>query len=128
MDEIRKVLLSVPLFKSLQEDTLENLIRSASLNTHTKKKILFIHEEKAERFFLIKSGWVKLFRETLEGDQAVIDILPQGHLFGEMSVFDGEYTPTAQKLSINQRLFLCRPIFLNLRWKKTMTSRLRFLM
>ncbi len=93
MDEIRKVLLSVPLFKSLQEDTLENLIRSASLNTHTKKKILFIHEEKAERFFLIKSGWVKLFRETLEGDQAVIDILPQGHLFGEMSVFEGGVYP-----------------------------------
>ncbi len=93
MDNIRNALISVPLFKSLQDDTLENLIRTASSSMHPKKKILFIHEEKAERFFLIKSGWVKLFRETLEGDQAVIDILTRGHLFGEMSVFDGGLYP-----------------------------------
>ncbi len=34
----------------------------------------------ADRFYIIKSGWIKLFRETLDGVQAVVDILSVGHI------------------------------------------------
>jgi len=46
---------------------------------------------------VIKSGWVKLFRETLDGAQAVVDILTTNHIFGETAIFeDGNYPYSAE--------------------------------
>ena len=93
MDDIGKILPSLPIFSKLDEATLQKISHGASLKNYQKGKILFIHGDNAERFFLIKSGWVKLFRETLDGAQAVVDILPQGHIFGETSLFENDTYP-----------------------------------
>jgi len=64
---------------------------------HEKGKVLFIHGDQAERFYFVKSGWIKLFRETLDGTQAVVDILPAKNLFGETAIFeDGVYPYSAE--------------------------------
>ena len=93
MDDIGKILPSIPIFKKLDQGTLEKISLGASIKKYQKGKILFIHGDDAERFFLIKSGWVKLFRETLDGAQAVVDILSQGHIFGETSLFENDTYP-----------------------------------
>lgn len=62
-----------------------------------KGKIVFIHEEQAENFYILTAGWVKLFRETADGAQSIIDILPAGHTFGETPIFeDGLYPYSAE--------------------------------
>ena len=87
----------IPLFKNCTESFFEKLRSHALSQKHEKGKILFIHGDKAERFYLIKSGWVKLFRETLDGAQAVVDILPAGQIFGETSIFeDNQYPYSAE--------------------------------
>lgn len=46
---------------------------------------------------MVQQGWIKLFRETLDGEQAIIDILPAGNLFGETALFEnGTYAYSAE--------------------------------
>ena len=65
---------------------------------YNKAQILFLHGDKAERFYYVSSGWVKLFRETLDGTQAVVDILPTGHIFGETSIFENDQYPYSAEI------------------------------
>ncbi len=90
-------LKAIKLFAPCENTFFEKLCESATSHTYSKGKVLFIHEEEAERFFYIKSGWVKLFRETLDGAQAVVDILPKENIFGETSLFEkGTYPYSAE--------------------------------
>ena len=83
----------IALFKGCADAFFETLEAHAQNQNHEKGKVLFIHGDQAERFYFIKSGWVKLFRETLDGTQAVIDILNAGHLFGETAIFENGLYP-----------------------------------
>ncbi|MDH5723736.1 MAG: Crp/Fnr family transcriptional regulator, partial [Alphaproteobacteria bacterium] len=79
------------------EGSSEGFLKALDENAHIKKcekgKILFLHEDPAEYFYIIKSGWVKLFRETLDGAQSISDILPEGNIFGETAVFENNIYP-----------------------------------
>lgn len=83
----------IPLFSNGTQGFFEALYRDARLQTHEKGKILFLHKDKAKNFFIVKKGWIKLFRETLDGTQSIVDILPKGHIFGETSIFENNLYP-----------------------------------
>lgn len=82
-----------PVFRGCKTEFLEKLEKNAHLQKHSKGKLLFLHGDVAQHFYLIKSGWVKLFRETLDGTQAVVDIIPKGHIFGETAIFENDIYP-----------------------------------
>lgn len=84
---------NIALFKSCTSDFFDKIDQNSQTHRCSKGKILFINGDSAERFYFLKSGWVKLFRETLDGTQAVVDILPIGHIFGETSIFENETYP-----------------------------------
>ena len=67
-----------------------DLFTSAAQKTILKKgDQLFLQDDPAEWFYFIVSGWIKLFRETIDGEEAVLDVLTTGHIFGESAIFDG---------------------------------------
>lgn len=76
----------------------DRLVDGAASEHHPKGKILFISGDKAKSYFYIRSGWVKTFRETLDGAQAIIDILPTGHIFGETSLFEDDTYPYSAEI------------------------------
>lgn len=92
-EAILKILEKSPVFENCRPTSLAQFVAQSNIISVEKGQILFVHEEPAKRFFLVLSGWVKLFRETLDGSQAIIDILPTGHLLGETSVFDDNKYP-----------------------------------
>ncbi|MCB1592164.1 MAG: Crp/Fnr family transcriptional regulator [Alphaproteobacteria bacterium] len=69
-----------------------------SIERHNKGYIAFIYGEDAHRYYIIRRGWVKLYRETLDGSQAIIDILPRGHIFGETAVFEHNTYPYSAEI------------------------------
>lgn len=84
---------AIPLFDKSTPDLLGRLAqKSREIEMH-KGQLLFVKGEAAESFYLVTRGWVKLFRETIEGTQAIVDILPQGHVFGETSIFEDDAYP-----------------------------------
>lgn len=95
--DVAQALASNLLFHGLSQKAMDQLVRHASVRSMPKGKVLYLQEEDASDIFVIHSGWVKLFRETLDGEEAIIDILTHGHVFGENSLFEGEaYLESAQ--------------------------------
>ena len=87
----------LPLLRGASPSIVEAFTSKAQLRTLAKGKVMFIQGDEAEWFYLIKRGWVKLFRETIDGSEAVIDVLTRGHSFGEGSLFDdGAYGYSAE--------------------------------
>lgn len=100
MDKNKQSLLeNTAIFRTVAPQALETFLKNAHTKRYEKGKILFIHGDEAERFYYIKSGWVKLFRETLDGAQAVVDILPAGHMFGETSIFEDDVYPYSAEVA-----------------------------
>lgn len=78
-----------PLLSAISEKTMGDLLKSLSWAAHEKGKVIFLSGDEAHNFYVIKTGWVKLFRETVDGTQAVIDVLSAGHIFGKTALFEG---------------------------------------
>ena len=81
------------LFKNGSQAFFDALSAGAHEHSFHKGKILFIHEDAADKLYYVKKGWVKLFRETLDGAQSIVDIIPAGHIFGETAIFENEQYP-----------------------------------
>lgn len=94
---IEEKLRGIELFHNCEDTFFTKTSASAKIQKFSKGKILFLHGDDAEYFYFIKSGWVKLFRETLDGTQAVVDIFTRGYIFGDTSIFeDGVYPYSAE--------------------------------
>ena len=90
---------SISLFKNCSAAFFEKMSIQAIAKHYTKGQLLFIAHDQAERFYIVREGWVKLFRETLDGSQAVLDILTKGHIFAETAIFEsGVYPYSAEAI------------------------------
>lgn len=78
---------TVPLFKNVAPEFLDQLKSASSTHDYAKGHVVFMQDDVAEWFYVVNSGWIKLFRQTLDGDEVIIDILPAGTLFGETELF-----------------------------------------
>ncbi|MCB9991993.1 MAG: Crp/Fnr family transcriptional regulator [Rhodospirillales bacterium] len=88
-----------PLFQALPEETLQALAMKSHVMQSGKRKLLFVHEDPVEHFFLIRKGHVKLFRESEQGHEVVLDIVSAGNIFGEIAVFnEGLYSYSAETI------------------------------
>jgi CRP-like cAMP-binding protein len=87
------VIKNLCFFKEGSEEFFSQLIKQHRILALEKGNLLFVSDEPATQFYIILEGWVKLFRETLDGTQAVIDILTSKHIFGETSIFQNNTYP-----------------------------------
>lgn len=95
--ELLTLFAKLPLFSGITTEALSIFTASAIVKSIPKGEIIYIEEEKAEYFYIIQKGWIKLFRETLDGSEAVIDILSDFHIFAEFTIFDnGVYSSSAE--------------------------------
>lgn len=108
---ILRILEKSPILENCDAATLASFTEQSTLMSVEKGQVLFVHEEPAKRFFIILSGWVKLFRETLDGSQAVVDILPAGHMLGETSIFQNDSYPYSAE-SIESAKLISLPLTL----------------
>jgi CRP/FNR family transcriptional regulator, dissimilatory nitrate respiration regulator len=92
-----KLIRKLPLFAGLPDDTIRGLLRLGRARQYDRGAVLFFQEEPAESFFVVLNGWVKLSRETVEGDEYVIGMFSRGESFAEAAIFDsGRFPVTAE--------------------------------
>src|ERR1700733_8209310 len=93
------------LFANLPDEEIAHFQNAARSYTYKKDKILYLQTEPAENFYMICSGWIKLFHTLPEGEEVIVDMLTTGHIVGESAIFDhGCYTSSAQVVSAVQLL------------------------
>lgn len=103
-NKIADLLKTSAFFQSFSNDSLDRLAKNSNVLDIHKHKILFVNEESANRFYIIKNGWIKLYRETIDGAQSVIDILTTGHVFGETAIFQENTYPFTAEAAENATL------------------------
>ncbi|MDM8560559.1 Crp/Fnr family transcriptional regulator [Candidatus Parabeggiatoa sp. HSG14] len=67
---------------------------------------LFKHGQRAERFFMLKQGHIKLLRTSYEGEEKVFEIISPGQTFAEAIMFMPESTYPVTAQSINHTLLV----------------------
>jgi CRP-like cAMP-binding protein len=102
-------LATLPLFADCSPDQLQRLAGRASVEFCPKGKMLFIAGEPAQACYILLNGWVKLYRETLDGTQAIIDILPAGFLFGETALYEDKSYPFSAEI-VEAATIICLPL------------------
>ena len=86
-------------FAELDETFLMRFSTYASDAYYSKGKLLFVNGDPAQSFYVVKSGRIKLFRQTPDGNIAITHILPSGHIFGETALFeDNAYSYSAEAI------------------------------
>ncbi|SFC77868.1 Crp/Fnr family transcriptional regulator [Clostridium uliginosum] len=61
--------------------------KAGTIQRYKKNEIIYFQEDPAEKFYIIKSGRVRIFLVSKEGTELTIEILREGKLFGESSYF-----------------------------------------
>lgn len=99
-----KILQSTPLFGGLSEYDIQNIVGNQSARTYEKGALLFQQGEPASDFFVVMSGWVKVTRTTVEGDEAVIGLFSEGDTFAEAAIFISGTYPANAEVIMQSRL------------------------
>ncbi|MBY0427892.1 MAG: Crp/Fnr family transcriptional regulator, partial [Alphaproteobacteria bacterium] len=81
-------LKSIRLFSNLADDDIAPFQKAVQIRSYKKEKIVYLQEEDATFFYVIYSGWIKLFRTMPEGQEVIIGMLTTGHIFGDDAVFE----------------------------------------
>lgn len=85
-----EILKAHALFSTLKEEQVEEIGKQCTLLSYAKGHTLFMQEDPASLAYIVVSGWVKLFRHTVNGEEYIVDVLPAGYLFGENAIFHGD--------------------------------------
>ncbi|MFT5702965.1 MAG: CRP-like cAMP-binding protein [Rickettsiales bacterium] len=90
----------VPFFQDISENSVTLLKKHAAEKFLPKNELLFSCDNKANYFYFIVDGWVKLYRNTFAGDEVIIDILTKGGVFGEyVDLQDNKHNLCAKTIS-----------------------------
>lgn len=88
---------ALPLFENLPPEALSDTIGHAVVRQYPIRTMLFVQGDKADRFFVVLGGWVKLFRQAKTGAEAVIEVIGPGESFAEAAALAlGQFPVSAE--------------------------------
>ena len=103
-----EILQSTRLFAGLSRDTLQDLLAGTMPRSYPKGQLLFQHGEPADAFYVVLDGWVKVFRATPSGEEAVFGVFARGETFAEAALFLGGSYPASAEVVEDARLLCVR--------------------
>ena len=102
-------LKSTPLFGELDEKTLGALAERAVERRYARDEILFVAGEEAHGLYVIVSGAVRAFRESIDGREQIIHVERAGATVAELPVFDdGPFPSTVAAEEETRILFIAK--------------------
>ncbi len=69
--------------RSLPDQHVEPLLERAAFRHYERGETIFLQEEQAEGVHVVLDGWVKLYRVSPNGAEAVVGVFARGESFGE---------------------------------------------
>jgi len=99
-----QIIARITVFRGLKTETVEHMVAPASAVMLKPHEPLFRQGDPATAFFIVIDGWVKLYRITLSGEEAVIHILTKGDSFAEAVAFTGIRFPASAEAISQARI------------------------
>jgi len=85
--EIVDALKQSHLFSSLTDIQMDRVHQNSKIVKLEEGQLLFAQGEDVTNFYLVLSGKMKLFRVSPDGQEKIIEIVPQGEVFAEALMF-----------------------------------------
>ncbi len=92
------------LFQGLDEQRLAALVAGAVRRDYPRGALLFSQGERADRFYVVVDGWVKVYREGRDGAECLVGIFTRGQSFAEAAMFDRGCFPVNAMVSDDARV------------------------
>lgn len=96
------------LLASLPNELAETILQRATTRTYHRGETIFLQGDPADFIFVVLDGWMKLFRITPTGSEAVVGVFTKGRSFGEAVAFAGGTYPVSAEAVTEGRLLLVR--------------------
>ncbi len=107
-------LLSTYLFGGINQNSTEELKKIVKVRNVRKKEHIFRQGDRADFFYWVSEGRVKLFRSSDDGGEKVIDLVREGRFFAEAVIFmEGCYPVSAVAEAQGRLLALDGVLFKN---------------
>ena len=89
------------MFSSLTESQLNRVYKHCTSKKLNEGQLLFSQGDSVDYFYLVLTGKIKLFRESPDGREKIIEIIPAGEVFAEALMFldQPHYPVTAAALT-----------------------------
>jgi CRP-like cAMP-binding protein len=84
---------SSPFFAGLPEPDVTSPINSSHTKSYVRGDSVVRRGDTALYFHIIVNGWVKISRDTIDGDETILSLLTRADTFGEAAIFDGATYP-----------------------------------
>jgi len=105
------LLASLPPFALLERGQIRKILDHAASNRADAGVTVFEEATKADRFYLLLDGTVRVSKTTPQGDQVTLLHIPAGQLFGIAPAL-GRDTYPATAVTVSEALFLSWPVAL----------------
>jgi CRP/FNR family transcriptional regulator, dissimilatory nitrate respiration regulator len=96
----------VPLFSGLKREQVSELVAHASVRILDRDTLLFSAGDRADRFFIVVEGAVRLIMLNADGDETVIDIVEAVNTFAEAAMFGSGRFPVSGEAMPGTRLIV----------------------
>jgi CRP/FNR family transcriptional regulator, cyclic AMP receptor protein len=104
-----------PLFQGILPDDLQRLALGMAQRRYRRNEVIFHEGDPGESLHVVVEGRVKITRESMEGDEAIVATLGPGDTFGELVLLDGAVrSATATAIEQTETLTMTRAAFSSL--------------
>ncbi len=105
LDRFIPLLRSLPLFTRLGDEAFERLLGQGDIRRFERGRLLVIHGEPTTRYYVVLSGWVKLYKGTESGEEVVLQMLTSGDSVQDAAVFLNAPAPVSAQIVEDAVLF-----------------------
>jgi len=98
------IVRSTPLLGAVSNEIAQSLVGKQPVIVFRKGERLFHQGEPADAFYVVLGGWIKLYRITPDGNEAVVGVYRRGETFAEAAMFLGGRYPVSAEVVTNARL------------------------
>lgn len=78
-----------PLFRDLDPIALDELCRYANVRKFQRGAVIFSKRDPGHSLFAVASGSVKMSTSSVDGRNAILNLIGKGEIFGEIALLDG---------------------------------------
>lgn len=79
---------NIKLFEGLSDEIINDIEKKCRVKKYNEGKILFFKGEKANSFFIVLEGEIKVIRTSDSGREKILKKMEKGDFFGEMGIIE----------------------------------------
>ncbi len=103
-----EILQNIPLLSLLDKQQLEEVEKSIIERSYQKGRIIFMEDEPGEAIFFVKSGRIKVTKQTKDGREHILHFVNPGEVFAEVVLFDENVYPATAEVVEDCRVGLVK--------------------